>query len=66
MPTAKFKTGDIVALKSGSGNMTVEAYTDNGYVICTYWDAEKPVKANFLEEELEIATDLQTPPDEFP
>ena len=46
--------------------MTVEAYTDNGYVICTYWDAEKPVKANFLEDELEIATDLQTPPDEFP
>ena len=66
MPTAKFKTGDIVALKSGSGNMTVEAYTDNGYVICTYWDAEKPVNASFLEDELEIATDLQTPPDEFP
>lgn len=66
MAKQKFETGDIVVLKSGSGNMTVEAYTDDGYVICTYWKDDKPVKANFLEDELEIVNDLQTPPDEFP
>ena len=46
--------------------MTVEAYTDDDYVICTYWNGDKPVKTQFLEEELEIADDLQTPSDEFP
>jgi uncharacterized protein YodC (DUF2158 family) len=66
MTTGKFKTGDIVVLKSGSDNMTVEAYTDNGYVICTYWKDEKPGKTNFLEDELEIANDDATPSDEFP
>jgi uncharacterized protein YodC (DUF2158 family) len=66
MAIGNFKTGDIVVLKSGSENMTVEAYTDDGYVICTYWNDDIPVKTQFLEDELEIANDLQTPPDEFP
>lgn len=66
MATGKFKTGDIVILKSGSESMTVEGYTDDGYVTCSYWDDDKPVKTSFLEDELELANDLQTPPDEFP
>jgi uncharacterized protein YodC (DUF2158 family) len=66
MASRKFKTGDIVVLKSGSENMTVETYTDDGYLICTYWNGDKPVKNKFLEDELEIVDDLQKPSDEFP
>ena len=42
MATEKFKTGDIVVLKSSSENMTVEAYTDwlcNMYLL----NGDKPV-----------------------
>ena len=47
MATGKFKTGDIVVLKSGSENMTVEAYTDDDYIICTYWNGGNMLKPNF-------------------
>ena len=66
MANEKFKTGDIVILKSGSQDMTVEGYTDDGYVICTYWNDDMFEKTTFLEDELEIANDKEAPSDEFP
>ena len=66
MANEKLKTGDIVILKSGSQKMTVEGYTGNGHVICSYWDDDKPGKTNFLEDELEIANDEEEPSNEFP
>jgi uncharacterized protein YodC (DUF2158 family) len=66
MPSKLFKIGDIVKLKSGSQDMTVEGYTDDGFVICTYWNDDKPGKTNYLEDELKLANDEETPSDEFP
>lgn len=66
MATEKFKPGDIVKLKSGSQDMTVEGYTDDGYVICTYWIDDKPGKTNYLDDELEIVNIEEGPSDEFP
>jgi uncharacterized protein YodC (DUF2158 family) len=66
MAEEKFKIDDIVVLKSGSRKMTVEGYTTDGYLICAYWDDDKPGKTNFLEDELEIANDEEESSDEFP
>jgi uncharacterized protein YodC (DUF2158 family) len=50
----KFKTGDVVELKSGSNQMTVGEYDKNGHVICQWFDKEKGKieKHTFHEDEL--------------
>lgn len=57
----KFKTGDVVRLKSGCPNMTVVNYDVYGYgekekkYLCRWFDDKhKPAELTFLEEELEI------------
>lgn len=35
----KFKTGEVVSLKSGSPPMTVQKYVAEGRVLCTWYEA---------------------------
>lgn len=58
----KYKTGDIVQLKSGGPKMTVEEYSPHlghgkGSVVwCQWFAGSKHEKANFPEDSLEPAT----------
>lgn len=52
----KFKTGDVVKLKSGSPAMTVESYTNNGNLNCVWFGNEKYNEYALHEDILEIAT----------
>jgi uncharacterized protein YodC (DUF2158 family) len=48
----KFKTGDVVRLKSGGAWMTVKEYVENKVTCC--WNSENtPHQENYLEEMLE-------------
>lgn len=53
----KYKMGDVVRLRSGGPNMTVQGYTDLGtgeIVSCQWFDrAEKLQKGNFREDALQ-------------
>jgi uncharacterized protein YodC (DUF2158 family) len=55
----KFKTGDIVRLKSGSPEMTVEGYKafveGIGRVKCTYFENDVIKRAMFEQDVLELA-----------
>ena len=57
----KFKTGDVVRLKSGGPNMTVTDYNVYGHrsteklYLCRWFDEKhKPAELTFKEEELEL------------
>ena len=57
----KFKTGDVVRLKSGGPNMTVADYDEYGYptsewkYLCRWFDEKhKHAELTFREEELEL------------
>lgn len=59
---AQFKQGDAVRTKGGGGpNMTVDGYTPNGEVICTYWLKGVRKQEHFVEATLELI-----PPDQGP
>lgn len=51
----EFKIGDVVRLKSGSLNMTVDKInTDNGLITCIYLFAGEVRAAVFSPEQLKI------------
>jgi uncharacterized protein YodC (DUF2158 family) len=56
----KFKTGDVVRLKSGGPNMTVVEYGEFNFeaekqYLCRWFDEKnKPAELTFREAELEI------------
>jgi uncharacterized protein YodC (DUF2158 family) len=51
----KWKTGDIVQLKSGSPPMTVKGYYDGKLVTCQWFAGKKSERDNFPEDSLEPA-----------
>ena len=46
----KFKKGDVVMLKSGGPHMTVSRYTDNGRVVCIWFDESQKDNSKAFEE----------------
>jgi uncharacterized protein YodC (DUF2158 family) len=52
-----FKDGDIVVLKSGGPNMTVEVASTymTGLVYCSWFDGKKVKKEQFQPEALKLA-----------
>lgn len=50
MTNQKFKTGDVVQLKSGGPWMTVVGVED-GEVSCTWFDKDNLLKSNEFDEE---------------
>jgi uncharacterized protein YodC (DUF2158 family) len=57
----QFKQGDTVRTKSGGPVMTVDGYTPEGEVTCTYWDKSKRLQDKFVEETLQAALDIGMP-----
>ncbi len=59
MGRGKFKIGDIVTLKSGSPNMTVNSIgslsIDEPDIQCTWFMGNKNMSGNFDENALELA-----------
>lgn len=52
--TGKFNVGDIVKLKSGGPDMTIQSNTDNGYY-CQWFAGKKLERGAFPEDSLEKA-----------
>ena len=50
---ATFNEGDVVMLKSGGPSMTVDGYSDNGKVICVWFESNKREESLFNENTLE-------------
>ena len=50
---AIFNEGDVVSLKSGGPAMTVDGYSDNGKVICVWFESNKREESLFNENTLE-------------
>jgi len=50
----KFKTGDIVKLKSGGPQMTVKEYLENE-VNCQWFDESKVRDEKFFEDSIELS-----------
>jgi uncharacterized protein YodC (DUF2158 family) len=59
---AQFKQGNTVRTKSGGPLMTVDGYTANGEVICTYWIKDSRKQENFVEATLEPCSPDQMKP----
>jgi uncharacterized protein YodC (DUF2158 family) len=58
----QFKQGDAVRTKGGGGpNMTVDAYTLSGEVICTYWLKGTRKQEHFVEATLELVPPAEEP-----
>lgn len=49
----KWKAGDVVNLKSGGPDMTVNCYNQVGLVNCHWFDNTKLLSGNFEENQLE-------------
>jgi Uncharacterized small protein len=71
MNNRKFKTGDIVKLKSGSPEMTVRCYLYDDEsqrlfpnakitVVCNWWEEKngnlQPMKITYLEDQLQLVS----------
>lgn len=48
----KFKIGDVVVLKSGGPEMTVENIDEQGNVTCTWFDKDNNRKTETFKEEM--------------
>jgi uncharacterized protein YodC (DUF2158 family) len=59
----QFKLGDTVRTKSGGPLMSVDGYTVNGEVICTYWINNSRKQENFVEATLEPCSPEQMKPE---
>lgn len=59
MPGKRFKTGDIVQLKSGGPKMTVQGYEGihARYVECQWFAGSKLSEGSFEEDTLQLVTD---------
>lgn len=53
MTDRKFKSGEVVRLKSGGPSMTVGGYDSVGMVICRWFDGKAPMSDTFDEDSLE-------------
>jgi uncharacterized protein YodC (DUF2158 family) len=50
---AKFKTGDLVQLKSGGPKMTVRTYNTGTYLACDWFAGNKHEEGVFQEAQLQ-------------
>jgi len=55
----KFKSGDLVELKSGGPTMTVDLDWSDGTYQCTWFAGAKHNRANFNGETLKLTDDKQ-------
>ena len=53
MADEKFKSGDVVRLKSGGPKMTAGGYSMSSQVICRWFDGTKPMSDTFDEDSLD-------------
>ncbi|TWR24565.1 DUF2158 domain-containing protein [Mucilaginibacter achroorhodeus] len=60
MEQKKFKSGDVVCLKSGGPEMSVQGYVNLGFgvvtdnVLCKWFEDKKQQQGEFHEDSLEI------------
>jgi uncharacterized protein YodC (DUF2158 family) len=55
----EFQVGDVVSLKSGGPEMTVESIESDGNVLCTWFDSNKRNKQRAIKREvLELVRQL--------
>ena len=60
----KFSPGDVVTLKSGGQQMTVESYSSSSpslAIVCVWTDKGKPYREVYLEATLDAADDGPMP-----
>ena len=55
-----FSLGDTVRTKNGGPNMSVDGYTSEGEVVCTFWVGSRRNQEHFVE-----ATLVLVPPSEL-
>jgi len=53
----KFKTGDLVQLKSGGPIMTVQTYASGDYLNCQWFSGTKLADGTFKEDSIQIASE---------